>query len=602
MTFKDYFETQIPEFQFNADLSLSENAQDYLDKYLEFRGFSPKLFEFNGAYYYSKPQHKGQSFFAVQVSDFTVETDFFLVDDSIKEKLVYRYGLTIHPQGRDQIHTILDPKEISTAKDLTTSMLTRARCSWSGDVASTHNLCTMIVQSGVRELRQLKSVGYDESTNSYVFSSFMIDPGGKMVLPDKKGLFSLPGNHYIRPAQFKSITPVPGLAAKDMWSLLFAAWGDRAAAAASWVVASWFVEHIRRKTGFFPFLSLYHDPQVGKSALMRCLNRMQCINEEGLTMTKADTIKGLTRKLSQKASLFVVLSEINRAENYIIPIDSILSWYDGSNMATRGEYTNGNEVVEVPFKCSLTFCQNREPFTTPPQKQRVISLKFEKERLTPDTKTAFLKLRNIPIDKLAHFFVQVMASRKMIESSWFEEFSQAGVELHNEVETSNRLVETHSLVLAFHRILCRIIGIDYDLKPYIIEILKEKHVSSSENEANPGETFFMEAASLLRTCIRDKKRHILQFINVDSKARRLWVHPYELVSYSQPSPLTRQSMEKIIESLKSHEAFIKRGSRRFKYIKESTMETIVENKKGYCFDIDKLGDEFDSDMFTSLNS
>lgn len=79
-------------------------------------------------------------------------------------------------------------------------------------------------------------------------------------------------------------------------------------------------------------------------------------------MTKADTLKGLTRKLSQKNSLFVGLSEINKDENSRMPIDSVLSWYDGSPLGTRAAFTGGKETVEIPFEGSVLFAQNNEPF------------------------------------------------------------------------------------------------------------------------------------------------------------------------------------------------------------------------------------------------
>lgn len=592
---KGYFEKKMPEFTFNAKLALSVTAQEYLDLFLEFKGFSPGLFDFKGCYHYAKAQHKGESFFAVKVSDFTVETDFYLLDDTIKDRRVYRYGLTIHPQGRKKIQAIFEAKEIATSKELSVAMLARGRCSWSGDAATTSLFCSVIVQSGARELRQLQALGYDEGSNHYIFPEFMIDPSGKMVLPEN-GLFSLPGNQYIRPSQFKTIVPVPGLAAKDLWSLLLAAWGNRAAVAVAWTVSSWFVDRVRAKTGFFPFLSLYHDPQTGKSALMRCLNRMQGVDEEGLAMTKADTIKGLTRKLSQKAALFTGLSEVNKDENTKMPIDSILAWYDGSVLSTRAAFTGGNEVVEIPFKSSVMFCQNVEPFLTTPQKERVVSLRFEKERLSPDTGAAFIKLMGLPIGLLANFFIEVIASREVIEKTWFDEFVSTKKELYEVGETSNRLIDTHGLVLAFHRLLCRVIGINYDLKPFVVEIMNQKSISSQDNDYTAANTFFAEVASILRESQINHKRGYCEYIDFDANENTIWVCVHDLVNMNQPSILSRYPIEKTINALKIHPSFIRKVTHRFKYYKADSHEQINKPKNSYCFNLGKVGDEFDFDL------
>jgi hypothetical protein len=593
---KNRFEKRLPEYSFNAELALSGSAQEYLDRFIEFKKYSPQLFEFNGVYYFAKPQHRGERFFAVQVSDFTVEPNFFLLDDTIKDRQVYRYGLTISPKGRKKIQAIFEPKELSTTKELVTAFLARARCTWSGDGTATNLFCSMITNSGAYELRQLQSVGYDEITDCYVFQKFMIDPSGKMILPDK-GLYSLPGNLYVRPMQSKNIQPVPGISARDLWSMLIAAWGDRAAVAVAWMTASWFVHRVREKTGFFPFLSLYHDPQTGKSALMRYLNRMQGTDEEGLTMTKADTLKGLTRKLGQKSALFTGLSEINKNENTKMPIDSVLAWYDGSVLSTRAAFTGGNEVVEIPFKGAVMFCQNNEPFLTQPQKERVVSIRFEHEMLSRDTMAAFLTLAGIPINQLSNFFVEVMEHREFIEKKWFESFVAAKEELFKAANVSNRLVDTHGLVLAFHNVLCKAIGVDYDLKPYIIEIMKEKHLSSQDNEFTVADSFFAEIASILRDCQSLNKRWFTGFIDFDAACNKLWVHVHDLVRSTQSTILNKYPIEKLNNSLKDHPAYVLRNHpHRFKEWRPDINEYMSRTKKGWCFDLNKIGDAFDFDI------
>jgi hypothetical protein len=601
---REHFETMMPDFKFNADIALASSAQDYLDKFIEYKEYSPELFEHNGAFYFAKPAHKGTAYHAVQVSDFIIDVDYFQVDRTFPDRPLYQYGLSIKPKGRERrkVKALFEAVELSTAQNLAASMLKRARCAWTGDSTVTKAFYSMITRTKAREVRLFDSIGLDEETMGFMFPGFMIDKNGKYVLPDDKGLFSFPGNSVIRPFQYpKTIMPEPGISSKDLWALLVASWGDRAAVGIAYLVASWFVKDVRLKTGCFPFLSFYGDPQTGKSALVRALNRMQCINEEGLSMSKADTIKGITRKLSLKNSLFTGLSEVNKDDNNKMPIDSILTWYDGSALSVRAAFTAGKEIVEVPFLGSILFAQNDEPFVSPAQKSRVISLHFHKDQLSPDSMAAFLKLGAIPLGQMAHFFVQVMASRSVIEESWFSEYTRAKQELFKAVSAPSRIIENHSLMLGFHRLLCRVISIDYDLKPYIVDILKAKHESIQEREISDVDIFLTELAGWVRDCQNKRTRAYERCIDLDFQSMRLWVHVQEVINSigGSRTVLMKLDLKKLYSELRSDPAFIKTSPHRFKYSTSDHSTPTEENKRGWCFDLSELDLDLD---FTGYNA
>lgn len=67
-----------------------------------------------------------------------------------------------------------------------------------------------------------------------------------------------------------------------------------------------------------------------------------------------------------------------------------------------------------------------------------------------------------------------MSHRLLIELEWYNEFIKAKTELYEKIP-DNRLNENHALILAFHRLLCGIIGVEYDLKSYIEQIGQKKY-------------------------------------------------------------------------------------------------------------------------------
>ena len=331
----------------------------------------------------------------------------------------------------------------------------------------------MIVEAGAPVVRQLQTVGYDRESGCYVFGHFLINPKGDFLTPNKHGFFEVSRAMSIRPAPHPTLNPINGIAPKEIWLLIYLAWGPKGVTALAWVVAGWWVNQIKARIGFFPFLSLWNDPQTGKTGLARILNAIQALDEEGLPMTKVNTSKGEIRKLAQRSGLFKALLEANNTDKARFEIETILPLYNVNPLQTTALKTIDIQTREVPFLSSLMFVQNKEPFKTKPQKERVISLPFHKNEITLETKEAFNNLTQIPIQELAHFFVNIMSNRQMIEAEWYNEFIKAKKELYKKIP-DNRLNENYALILAFHRLLCGLIGVEYDLKPYIEDIGQKK--------------------------------------------------------------------------------------------------------------------------------
>lgn len=492
---KEYFEEHYKEFEIRAKLLLAKSAPEYASIYQQFYDHAPGLFPFDRSLWFSQiTPPKGKSpggLLTSHVGNFTLKVDHFQLDNTIEDEPTNRYHLKIYPQRNRPIFCSVTGSELSAANSLRSMFLTRARVVWEGDSKASIALAKIIAESGAPVVRQLHIIGHDIRSGFVVLKDFAIDPTGKAIQPDKKGFFGTSRHEYLRAPSQPTLRPKRGIEPAEAYILLNMAWPENGPLTIAFAVASWFVNQVKRETGFFPFLTLHGDTQTGKTRLIRIANAMQCLDEEGLPMTKLNTGKGEIRKLAQRSGLFKALIEGNNAEKIRFDYDSILPLYNaGNHLQVRALKTNGIETHETEFLSSLIFVQNREPFKTKAQMERVISSRpFRPDDLTPATTEAFNRLVKVPLQELAFFFIEVMRHRKAIESEWLKEYEKAREEIIKEVN-DNRIAENHGLILAFHRLLCRILKVTHDLKPFLVKLACKKQEQCSKLLTTQADHFF----------------------------------------------------------------------------------------------------------------
>ena len=479
---KKFFQDRRAEFEAKAEMALAETAYDYATIFEEFYGRAAGLFDFERCLYFSyyKATQNGPVLKTERVSNFTLEVRHYQLETSNIEEPMNRFFLDIFPRRGQPVACSVTAQELASPHGLTTMFLQRARALWEGERPASLALARRIVEAGAPVVRQLQIIGYERESDCYVFKHFLINRKGGLVTPNNHGFFDVSRSLSIRPAPHPTLNPSKGLTSAEIWRLIHQAWGDKGVTALAWEVAGWWVNQIKERIGFFPFLSFCGDPQTGKTRLTRILNAIQALSEEGLPMTRVNTQKGEIRKLAQRSGLFKALLEANNAEKARFDIDSILTLYNENPIQTTALKTIDIQTRDVPFLTSIMFVQNKEPFKTKAQKECIISIHFKNEDVTDETRAAFNKLLQIPLPNLALLFVDVMSHRKQIEADWYNEFERARKELYETIP-DNRLNENHALILSFHRLLCKLIFLEYDLKPYIEEIGQKRFDECNRN-------------------------------------------------------------------------------------------------------------------------
>jgi hypothetical protein len=494
---KKAFDRKYEEFKVQAKLALAKKAVEYADVFFKYHKYPPGLFPFDGCYYwsYQKKTKDDSSLETQRISNFTLEVRYYQLDNSNPREPTYSYRLEVFPRKGRAFEISVSGKDLATPTSLTQIFLTRAKVMWEGNKQASHALARMVVEAGAPLVRQLNVIGYDDASGAYVFKDFLIDIKGKYRGPDKRGFFEVSKKEYVKPPSYKTILPdteVSTETTREIYKLIYRAWNMRGLVAIAWVVASWFVNQIKELIGFFPFLSFCGETQTGKSWLSRNLNALQAIDEEGLPMAKVNTMKGEIRKIAQRSGLFKSLLEGNDPEKSRFDYESILPLYNDNPLQTRARISNDRQTHELPFKSALLFVQNKEPFKSRAAKERVVSLYFERKDINEETTEAFDKLVAMSRPQLAGFFVKIMSSKRpQIEEKWFQYFQKAKSDLKKEI-IDPRITETHAIILAFHRILTKMMSFSdtYDLTAFIAELGQRKVKACQHREETLADYFF----------------------------------------------------------------------------------------------------------------
>jgi len=580
---RSFFDENRPEFEFRAKLALSGSAKEYTDTWFKFYdGMLPGLFIFNKCYYHSTYDKRKDKPSTYKVSNFTVEVLHYSLNNTNKEEPINNYFIRVKPKKGRPISFTVFAKDLSTPSYLTAMFLQRARCLWEGDRKASLALARMIVESRAPVVRQLQTVGYDNESDCYVFKHFLIDNHGKIILPNQKGIFEFSKAEHLRPTQQSTvIKPVKGIQPVEIYNLIYDAWDYRAAVAFAWMIAAWFCNQIKKTIGFFPFLSFFGDTQTGKTVLARILNAGQCLDEEGIPMRKVNTSKGEIRKIAQRSGLFQALLEGSKKDNTRFDIDGILTLYNPNPLQIRAQTTNDIQTHEIPFLTSLLFVQNNEPFKTKPQRERVISLRFKKERQNKQTTSAFNKLQRIPLPEFAYFFLFVMKQRQFIEGSWQSIFEQTRKKLGKVIRDA-RIRDNHALILAFHKILCDVLKIEIPLDDYIKKIGINKQQECSQSFEDIADFFFDIVLSIDTSGMKDG---FMFSFDIKEADHTLWLHLPGIIKVIRDEgyPLNVQ-LKDLQSSLYKHPAYEKHNTpHRF-----SDGAITSQVKKAWVFDIEKI--------------
>jgi hypothetical protein len=555
------FEEEQQDYATEARLALANTAQEYAQIYTKANGYAPGLFPFNGCYWWSsvKESKDEDLITTVRVSDFTLSVNHFQISEKDPDRPEFKYSLRIKPRKGRSINALATGTDLKSSDTLRGFFFNHAKASWTGSTAAAYALGEIILHSEAPEVRQAEQMGHDPKTGWHILKHVAISPKGQVVQPEKGGYFRLSGKDCIRPFWTDTLKPEPSdkeFFKAEVVPAIKGAWGDKGLAALSFLTASLFVNKVKPELGFFPFLSLCGDRSTGKTKLIRTLNNMQGLNEEGLPINGANTQKGQLNVISQVSGMMKALLEGNDKSKAKFDYDCILTGYNyGNPLKTSAKFSNDNREETIPFNGTISFVQNIEQFDSPAQKSRVISLPFKQNELNSETKAAHDKLIAIAPQKLAGFLLLVLQDRGYYEANWKPAHDKAKELLASSLP-DNRINENHAVLLAFHNLLCDRFGLDYDLLPYLEQVGKEKMKSCEQRKHTAADHFF-DVLEAMPESIKDKNGKLFEkesYYHI--KDGLLYIRRVDAERAIRAAEIPMDWPGRLLDSLQKHPAFL----------------------------------------------
>ena len=569
------FEKKYVEFEAWGRMALSESAKEYAEIYNECFKHPIGLFEYDYCYWFS--DEKSGRLSTYPVSNFKLSPVHFELDATDPDKADNSVRLKVKPKSGKPTEFVMNLSELSTPGPLKSLFLRRCRVLWTGEKSATDGLIRKILDSNIAIVRKLIHLGYDRESECYVFPHYMIDKNGMMQKP-KKGLFKLSGNDYIRPVKdIQTIAPKE-FDIKIAYEAICEAWPGNGAIAVAWSFASLFVNQIKKELGFFPHLSLWDDSQTGKSTLALTIARMMGRDREGIPITKHANPRGVVRNIGIISGAPIALLEAGLSSKMDLS-DFVLTTYGQSILQTRAKFTNDLQTNDIEMLAALMFVQNIEPFYTKPEKERVVSLRFEKKIMNDDTFEGFKKIKSISTSELAWFIPYVMSHRKKIEEIWLHKHEKYKRYLAKKID-DNRLVENHAIIMAFHEILSGILKTEVKISETIYDIIVEKWRECTGKNETVADHFFNTIDNLSQTNEYDNAIHYegdKLFLNLPACIREMQRQGYSM----------RSTIGELQNSLRIHPSFLKANTtHRFRKISPGGVET--KARSSWMFRADKI--------------
>ena len=354
-------------------------------------------------------------------------------------------------------------------------------------------------------MRRLTRIGYDYASEAYVFKHIAFDKDGKVHFPNEKGYFE---KLEISPAHYKHAIKNFGTCEANKFAYhLYLAWGINGLVVLGYYVASLFSHLIYENSsfGFFPFLSLYGDKSTGKSTLTKINNAaFQFMVEEGLPLTRANTGKGLARRMAQRVSMALPLLEGNKGQGFTFDENQLLPLYNRESPQNTAQKTMDLSTRDLPFDASLIFVQNREFFTLGAVKQRVISLKFDYPEggYSEESIHAVNELQKLcdgskGTSDISGIGVEVLKSRSFFEEKIVQYTKVVADDLKSMGITDRRVSANYAIPLAGLRLFIEkfaptLFRDEQDFKDVVKEILPSaiSKTETAEDESDLGQDFF----------------------------------------------------------------------------------------------------------------
>lgn len=267
---------------------------------------------------------------------------------------------------------------------------------------------------GLKTVETIDYVGYSREYQCYVFNDIAIREG-QVIKINEEEFFEF-GKLKLKTLQ-KGVRINMQQDSKEYdpsWiDLLWTCFSAQGVVALSFWMGSLFAEQIRAGHKSFPFLEATGEAGAGKTTLINFLWKLLGREGyEGFDPAKS-TKAGRARAMGQVSGMPVVLLESDRGGDEGLPSTSfdwteLKDFFGGGTLATKGVKTAGNETYEPPFRGTIAISQNAPVNSIEAIMTRIVKLHFIRPNVTPESRTAAIKLNGLKGSSISNFAIQVL--------------------------------------------------------------------------------------------------------------------------------------------------------------------------------------------------
>ena len=396
------------------------------------------------------------------------------------------------------------------------------------------------LRSGARsEIRDTDSFGLDEKSGWFLFKHAAYGLNGNPIRPEDSGEYRYRGGRFLRGLPFKDaileIDETP-LRPSEFVDLVDKSFGGKGLLALGFWIASVYSAPIFNYYHKFPFISLYGEAGTGKSTFTRILNRaINFIDTEGFGINKSTSTKAIERTLSQLSSMCMSLAEWTDQTKFTE--DHTLNLYGRLPLYSIAARTQDKTVLNFPFRCSIAFVMNTEPFSKAETKERVLSVRFRQSDNSPDSLAAMKRLQAIPRAKLATIGDQLLKNRQQWEALDTKGQSvivgriKALTEwMLTEGMSNERVIENHCTPLAAFQMFLEIHCKDMpdSKRANLMEKAREYALSTAIEKADNAVTELAEVDTMLSIAFDERNNNEAGWVKwvEDSRRLHIWLEGY----------------------------------------------------------------------------
>ena len=170
--------------------------------------------------------------------------------------------------------------------------------------------------------------------------------------------------------------------------------------------------------------------------------------KEGLPLSEVDTKKGPTRQIASVSNLPIVILEMSAAKAQRFDLEKLLPLFDRNSLQTTAIKSNDNRYRTKPFRGAMAFTQNVEQFHGSAQRSRIVSLYFNPDDITPESRRALSEIDGMDSGVLADFRRQLLTRRAEFQERMISRTRVWTSFLMAEGIGMDRVAATHGLVLS----------------------------------------------------------------------------------------------------------------------------------------------------------